>query len=151
MARNLKTGFKKVGYINLLDASKQSSQYTFQYFPEDANGTFFFRLKLVDMDGTFSYSKIISVNTSEPFDTRIKVTPNPILASSELNITTDEAGKLNITILNTNGREVYKKSIYIERGTNNIDLNLDHLQSGVYTLITEIKGKFKRLKLIKEN
>lgn len=94
----------------------------------------YYRLKQVDLNGTFEYSKLIAVSqraVSTPES--VSVYPNP---ASGKNVTIAIDGynteTKEIRIMNTNGKEVFNRAI--TTGTNRLDLALDELKlpSGIY-------------------
>lgn len=150
--KNLRAGFEKIGSV---DSKKGDSmvamQYQFAYYLEGAAGTYYFRLKQVDIDDIFTYSKVIVLEISSTAEVKVKVVPNPITVSSQLNITAAETGILNIIISNMNGIEVYSKFYDVDGGENSFMLLLSNtIPAGMYILTAEFKGKFNRLKLIKK-
>lgn len=112
--------------------ASQSASTVVTYYFTDArplDGTSYYRLKQMDRDGLFTYSKTIQVNRSKQVAS-IRVWPNP--TSDVLNIRFAEnqfAGRLQL--YNTNGELVLQRSIYNQQGYH---INLKTLPGGTYYL-----------------
>lgn len=152
ISKNPVDGFKKVGRINSkVGSSMQATPYSFEYQLGAEAGTFYFRLKQVDIDNTFSYSQIIAIETLAKSGAAVGIIANPVTASSQIAITTAEAGKLNMVVLDVNGAEVYSKAYELESGEHNVDFFLNEkTPTGLYILTTEFKGEINRQKLFKK-
>jgi Secretion system C-terminal sorting domain len=72
--------------------SNQSSSLIVQ------NSSLFYRLKMIDLDGKYSFSKIISIKNEAGQNSNLKLYPNP--AISELNIENMEGSTVEVTTLN---------------------------------------------------
>lgn len=67
--------FQMIGKVSAAGDSKSVRQYTYQDYTM-ADGIYYYRLKQVDLDGSFEYSRIISLKVTAA--TTIKVYPNPV-------------------------------------------------------------------------
>jgi hypothetical protein len=93
-------------------------------------GTTFYRLHMVDKDGTAVYSKTITVNTKVA--TALKLFPNPAAARLEVIIVAAEGGSEALNIYNMEGKLVKSNVVQLVAGTNKIAVPLDNLLHGVY-------------------
>jgi hypothetical protein len=152
LSKNPLVGFEKIGRVESKGGNSQSAiHYSFAYYLEAAMGTYYFRLKQVDTDQAFEYSKVVAIEMVGASGADVKVAPNPVTPASQLSIAVAEAGELRVLVLAMNGTTVYSKNFALEAGANKIQLGLtDGIGHGVYMLSTEFKGRFSRLKLIKE-
>jgi len=75
--------------------------------------TFYYRLKMVDLDGTYEYSEIRSVEFENNFTESLYVYPNPAVQDVYVNMTTDVPGveTANLTVINRNGQIVKNEKI----------------------------------------
>ena len=105
---------------------------TTQYKYEDktpALGNNYYRLRQVDLDGTFEYSKKIKVVNR--LEGKVRISPNPASSSSSLNITfNDEVKNLKMSIHDYSGHEVYSKSY--KENVQRIDLSQLITSTGVF-------------------
>ena len=95
----------------------------------------YYRLKMVDADGTISYSSIVPLlNAVKGFDI-ISIAPNPVVTDHfKLNVTSAQAGKMEISIFDMQGRVVNRQSISLIAGFNSLPVNVGNLSSGSYTI-----------------
>lgn len=112
------TDFYRVGTV---DAKGNNSKYTFNYI-HTTNG--YFKLKLIDVDGKFSYSKTIYAPTVTLIG--IKVYPNPV--AEKLVIHNLPIGNHMLQIFSENGRNILARNI---SATNNT-IQLSNLSTGKY-------------------
>ncbi|WP_165820627.1 IPT/TIG domain-containing protein [Pontibacter virosus] len=152
MTEDLKGEFKAVGKVkSKVNTTSLRQDYGFSH-KGNFNGTRYYRLKQVDLDGSFDYSKVVAVSSNGVnLAVGPRVYPNPINADSKLVYNADRAGKLNVRIVNMNGSAVQNLSYDIEEGENTILLNLNNnLPTGIYILLTEFNGKTEQVKLLKQ-
>jgi hypothetical protein len=120
--------FAAVGTI----ASKNTPQVN-QYFFVDAkpvNGISYYRLKMVDKDGSFTYSAVVKITKTGL--SILSVVPNPVTDKMVVSHAAP-AGRATISIVGVDGRQV--KQTVVQRGVMQSFLDLTDLQSGVYTIV----------------
>jgi hypothetical protein len=152
MAEEKGVEFKAIGRVHSrVNTTSIRQDYQFSH-KGNFTGTRYYRLKQVDLDGAFEYSKVVAVASSGlEVQEGAKVYPNPITAASKLVYNALGAGKLNVRLVNMNGTSVYNQSYDIEAGENTIKLNLsERLPTGLYILIAEFNGKTEQVKLLKQ-
>lgn len=145
------TGFEQIGKVDSKASNSTSAiGYAFRHSYSGVAGTYYFRLKQLDVDGSFTYSKTIAIHISATAGIKLKVAPNPITHSSQLCVIAPETAVLKIIVSDIDGIAVYKQLHDISKGENCISLSLDDtLSAGIYILSAESKYGVNRLKLIK--
>lgn len=145
-------GFEKIGRVeSKVGNSLQATSYRFIYNERNLRGTLYLRLKQVDTDQVFDYSKVIAVEGRAPSRTEVKVSPNPVSSSAQVRITTAEAGRLRLVVSSLEGTPLFSRTDELHTGENQIPLHLmDRLPAGMYLLTTEFAGQLNRQRLIKE-
>lgn len=123
--------FKSIGKIN------GSSQYNLI----DANpvsGDNYYRIKGVDIDGQFTYSKVIDVlyNSSTA---ALTIYPNPVENVLHVKITTKEPQVLTLLITDIDGRVIHKQTAPSALVNQNIDVNAASWKPQVY--IVKVVGQ----------
>ena len=101
----------------------------------------YYRLKMLDLDGKYEYSKIIFINNNS--EAGIKVFPNP--AFDYINIENMVGKNLNIRILDALGQEI--KNI-INLSDSNIKISVDGISTGAYFLQINDGGKVQYKKVM---
>lgn len=97
---------------------------------------FFYRLKMLDIDGRFSYSNIIMVRRSGE-KISLSFSPNPVPAGAPATIRFDAPAKgtAEIKVLDVAGRVLLRQQCTVYEGTNSVSVNnLSRLQPGTYLL-----------------
>jgi len=96
--------FLQIGTVKAAGNGSSSNSYQFSdAFPLE--GTNFYRLKQVDIDGKYEYSKICSVNFNNVYSTAW-VFPNPVYQSAIISYSIQQDSKVSIKIYDVNGRQV---------------------------------------------
>ena len=90
-----------------------------------------YRLKMVDSDGKFTYSKIVAIRT-ETAATRLQVFPNPTMG--ELQLQTGLKGTLNVSIYDAKGSQIKNLVMKSAGMVTSFPINVSDLQKGVYYL-----------------
>lgn len=112
---------------------------------------YYYRLKMVDLDGRFEYSEIRSVRFDESDVIDITYYPNPTVNRVFVNLSTpfdDEPGDVNAVIFDLNGKQIMTRSI----STNGItEIDLSHLPAASYNFNVEFAGKVFTKTIIKTN
>ena len=77
------------------------------------DGTNFYRLQMIDVDGTYEYSKVVMVNFGDIKANYVTVAPNPVKTSINLQMTALQQGAYKIEITNSIGQVQFTKKINI--------------------------------------
>ena len=112
--------------IEFIDGQGATNE-TNDYIYKDLNpysGLNYYRLKQIDFDGTFEYSKVITINFSK--EKELQFYPNPVNDLLELKVTNLEFAQ--VIIMDKLGREV-QKSLY-----NGRPIDVSNLLSGMYLI-----------------
>lgn len=93
----------------------------------------FYRLKMIDLDGRFFYSKILSVQKNSATNKVVLIYPNPAYNDLTLRIFNDRIEKVIINIIDNSGRVVINKIFTLPSGQNYISIEeIDKLPPSVY-------------------
>ena len=116
--------FVKVGTV--AGRSATGSKYEFSY--SQANGKGFYRLKIGDLTGQVSYSKVVNVVTNCN-EKKVFVYPNPIKNQQDLHINVSNfTGKVKGELINAVGQVIFTKSLV--NGSNLVQVT--NLSEGIY-------------------
>lgn len=114
--------FNSIGSVKARGNSDQTSHYQFTD-PQSLNGTTYYRLKLIDLDGSFRYSTVLSNNVT---DRAIQVVPNPNNGSFEI---TGLRGNNKLELTDLQGKTLLEK----ETAGESCSFNLEQIP-GIYIL-----------------
>lgn len=118
--------WKTLGAVAAAGESSTAANYTFPD-PAPARGINFYRLKMIDLDATFSYSGIVSLEFDAAEEAaEIAAYPNP--ATQQLKIRNSERVK-TLSLVSLSGKPVVETGSLTEAG-----IDLQHVAPGIYVL-----------------
>jgi hypothetical protein len=110
----------------------------------------YYRLKLVDNDGRFTYSRIIMVSTGSTTQRILNVSPNPFAGQFSIYLNLPGKGDLNIRLTDMNGAVVLQKKVTAEKGFSSLAIPApDALAKGSYLLTVVYAEEIYQYKLLK--
>ena len=111
-----------------IDQKKATGDRSYNIIDNDIiqNGLYQYRIKQIDLDGTYSYSKTVSVQIEDDF--RIRVYPNP--TSDYVQLELGKEGQYQVEFYDNNGLLVYFKMINDDRSS----INIQNFAPGKYNL-----------------
>jgi len=123
--------FKSIGSIDAKGGTvSKDLHYSFIDNQPYLSGYNYYRIKVIDKDGTVTYSAIAKVS----FDAKIKtvnIYPNPAHNETTVQIN-DVTGKKLITINDLSGKIVYSTEVYQTSTEQTFKLTLSNLTKGMY-------------------
>jgi uncharacterized protein (DUF697 family) len=150
MGRSLGNGFVGIARVeSKVVSSAVTTSYTYTHSYQETAGTYYYRLRQVDADGSFNYSKVIAVEVKEAASTPVTVASNPLGYTSKVLLAAGSKGKAVLRLTSVSGQEVYAKEHEVQEGDNEIQLPYDRLQRGVFILTVELEGQVYQLKVLK--
>jgi hypothetical protein len=125
--------YQTIGKVAGAGTTAQTAQYSFiDIAPAAAN---FYRLKMVDNNGSFKYSAVVTARLAGKIKNAISINPNPVADKINLKVTAAAAVNSSIKILNTVGQVVYQQNKKLVKGENIIIINkTNNLIKGLYFL-----------------
>ncbi len=126
--------FKKIGFLQARGLAPITN-YQFDDVQLPNSQQLFYRLKMIDQDGRFSYSKVIRIKTNEQMNNRvISISPNPFV--NDLTIQMQSSGNQNIELqlLDMSGKLLKYKRSTISTGLNQLYIKAGDLPTGMYVL-----------------
>lgn len=127
--RSVNNQFDKIGFV---PAAGNGSSYSFiDSFAVRGNN--YYRLKLTDRDGQFTYSAVVLVNWQSKGFSVQSMYPVPVKDGLTINLTSEKNQQLNIRITDVAGRLLQQTTRQCVSGANLIQVNnLGTLTSGQY-------------------
>jgi hypothetical protein len=121
--------FETIGRIEPVKITSALRPY--EFIDNQANGMTYYRLKMVDNDGTFEFSKIISLDQDLAVSAVGSIYPNPAVTgtTAKIDIFAQKAGNWTLTTFNLEGKVIQVKQAQLKSGMNT--LTIDYLTSGL--------------------
>ncbi len=145
--------WEALGMVDAAGNSTQNRLYTYQDYTFAGNAINYYRLKQTDLNGTFEYSPVISIETSEGSKMMVKdVYPNPTNETINCELLTPDNTEVVVEILDFTGSLVGKNLLQVQAGKNNLITDMSALKNGIYLLkITSEKNNFKSVTKVIKN
>ncbi|MEJ2104787.1 MAG: T9SS type A sorting domain-containing protein [Ignavibacteriaceae bacterium] len=133
--------FVTIGYVPGHGSTTEPQNYNFT----DANlasGSYTYRLKQIDYNGTFSYSNEVNVDVTAPVQFELAQNyPNPFNPSTKINFSLAVDSKVSLKIFNVLGQEVAAGiNSNLTAGSHQFNFDASSLNSGVYMYRIEANG-----------
>lgn len=129
------SSFTTIGQVTARGNSTDKQYYTFTD-QQPAAGTNFYRLKMIDLDGSYTYSRIIAIKNSTGL-LSLQLFPNPATDVLQVQIPATGKEEIIISITDAAGKTMYWKEMHITEGINAASIPVLQLPKGVYYLIVE--------------
>jgi glucose/arabinose dehydrogenase len=145
------TNFSSVGTVTASGNSTSTIDYS--YLDNDITSLpvtlVYYRLRMVDIDGQFSYSKVVTIQL--PFVAgRVSVLPNPVINKAKVTIFAAAGGRVQWRLVDNSGRIIMNGTEQVSQGNNQFDVNMSKLTAGMYYLTLTGAGIDQNIKLQKQ-
>ncbi len=149
--RKLNNNWEKIGFVNGYGNSNSPKNYSFIDNNLEGN-KFVYRLKQIDIDGTYEFSKEIEIEVIPNKYSLEQNYPNPFNPTTSIRFTLPESTNAKIVVYDVLGKVV--KNLLnekLEAGYHNVNFDASKLGSGlyIYTLETRNFTKVRKMLLLK--
>ena len=139
--------FNNLATLPAAGNSSQTQQYNYVH-GRPVSGNNFYRLKMADIDGRFTYSPVIVVNINTS-SSSLKIFPNPVTDILQLYIQSEKKESAVYNLYTAQGKIITSRKIELVKGSNLLTWNMQHLTAGNYFL-SAIGTRFETIKIIKK-
>ena len=128
------SNWQSVGFVKGVGTTTALTNYNFIDKNILSQTTYSYRLKQIDFDGSFTYSKVVQVNTNLVSSFELNQNyPNPFNPSTQISFSLAQNGLVTLSVYNLLGQEVRTLiNRNMEAGSHSITFDASGLQSGVY-------------------
>lgn len=129
--------FSRIGQVQGHGDSKERIDYNYidKSIGVHAFEGLYYRLRQVDFDGKFDYSKMVMVPIEMAQSELTKISPNPFDSSLTINLIAGQDEEIRVDIYDLDGRNLFSALRPIVKGVNSVDVNyLDRIPKGIYLL-----------------
>ncbi|TDH18374.1 T9SS type A sorting domain-containing protein [Segetibacter sp. 3557_3] len=133
--------YSKVGEVN----ASGKSIYAFNDDAEPLRGRrVYYRLKMVDKDGSATYSPVFNIHV--PLNTRFGIYPNPATTYFQIQVSKAVTGKIEVSITDLSGKVLQQRSV--DGNSNNFKIGTTNLAAGTYLVKMRYGGEQYVQKLV---
>jgi hypothetical protein len=128
-----------VSFVTVTTVKAEDTASTYHATIAQQNRQAFYRLRMVDLDGTATYSGIDALSLGcLPAPQHLVVFPNPLTTGSTLQArltSADSKGTASLQIFDGAGNRIYNKMVNVNSGLNTYTVPTANLAQGIYTII----------------
>lgn len=127
--------FEEIGLVNGNGTKNIAQNYQFidELIGQQKTATFYYRLKQVDIDGKFNYSKTISIDFSKS-ESPLILYPNPANDIVHIKNNFQLHNNIKIEVYNIIGKQCLSTTLFVAN-EEELSLNISNLTSGIYSVI----------------
>lgn len=127
--------------------------FSYQMPVPQPNSIRYYRLKMMDKDGKFSYSPIIMVRTNCGSTDYMTVFPSPVSANVTVSFQTAYKGQATLQVMNAVGQQLAGIKIQVSSTVNTINLDMSNYVPGLYllSLLNEQGNKIGEVQKVVKN
>ena len=141
--------FIKIGEIDALGNSNNERNYSFVDIENNKSGVRYYRLKIVDNDGSIAYSVVRPVIFTD--EVNWQVFPNPIDRDINLVFQANEGEAIDISIYDATGKLIIRTSQVATGFLQRVNMQLgDLVPKGIYLLNVVTETRKQSFKLFKK-
>jgi hypothetical protein len=141
--------FAPVGKL-LNQTDLETADYTFNDNVGDfASGVVYYRLRIVDINGNVSFSKIVAASFDNSEASKFVIAPNPVRKQAQFIFTSDHDTNLQIKIFNTSGELILTSSGTARKGRWMVTIpDVQQWPTGVYIVRATLGNEMLVQKLV---
>jgi hypothetical protein len=139
--------FSNIAVLRAAGNSSQFLEYRYTHkLPVDGNN--YYRLRMNDKDGRFTYSPVIKLNVSI-HSVAVAAFPNPVTDVLQLQVSANKNETVVFHLFGADGKIVASKAVTLVTGGNRFSWNLRAVAPGHYFIFGG-NGQFEAIKIIKQ-
>ena len=148
------TDGRQFNKISTIEADQLRCQQPFDFRDNNAGqATVYYRVRVIDVDGSAFYSRIVAVVGKNTGLEIVGVYPTIVKGNGQLrvNVISGNANNMDFVITNTTGQIVKRLRLNVSPGDNNLTLNLQELANGMYQITGyNSDGEMRTFRFIKQ-
>lgn len=140
--------YRTIGYVEGSGTTTEPKNYSYTDNTV-VSGSYTYRLKQIDFNGTFTYSPEVEVEVAPLTFNLGQNYPNPFNPSTKIKYDVPEAGNITLAVYNVVGEEVaVLVNGYTEAGSFDVTFDASNLPSGVYLYKLQSDNSVQTKKMI---
>lgn len=149
--------FTEAGKVKATGNSAVLRNYQFTDYnnPITANSTWYYRLNMVDMDGSSEYAPVMLLEQNNQATPAMEVFPNPFTDNLNLQVQSNTDHQATVTLFDLQGKQLASITMPVETGSQQLNLSslmpeTSTLQTGLYLLQVTVNGQVSTVKISKK-
>lgn len=140
--------YTTIAFVKGAGTATQISDYAFtdQDAPRQVS---YYRLRQVDTDKQFKYSRVISINNANN-KMSLEYYPNPVTDQLQLQLQSADKGAMRIRVLSLDGKVLSEQNVRKDQEVHNSKVDVRQLQPGMYLIEIVMKDWKEIRKVIKK-
>lgn len=147
------TDGKNYSFVGTLPAAKAAGTNLYNYtdanIPSFGASVVYYRLRQIDADSRFTYSRIIALALDKKKNFAM-LYPNPVRNEMNLTITLGRKDRLNWQLVDNNGRIIKNGSIIHSGGSMAVSIDISNISAGNYLMRLNGESLQQTIKVIKQ-
>jgi hypothetical protein len=124
-------------------------QYSYSFTDKTVTGNQYYRLKCVDIDGHFIYSRILLLVAGDFGSRDLSFHPNPVKDMGTLHLELSVTKRVDFRLVDAFGTVIRRWQKLIQSGSTDEPVKLGGLPAGTYYLVLNAEGTTKRIRIVK--
>lgn len=116
----------------------QEASYT-SFDNDPYAGLNYYRLKLVDFDGSYTYSAVVTEKTAFEGFRITQSYPNPVIKQLYVQMQSDKTREIIYSVVDMTGKVLKSSTVSLNAGLNNVEFSFENIAAGLYYI--QIKNK----------
>ncbi len=121
-----------IGWIEGHGTSLEQQKYQYLDGSVRSGQIYYYRLKQMDFDGVFEYSKVIAIEPGSTDEENVRFYPLPVKDQLVVEFTTSNEDELQIILSDLTGRSLITQQVRASVGINQYYLEMNNLPPGTY-------------------
>ncbi len=101
------------------------------------NGTFYYRLQMFDLDGSFEYSNIEAVTFERGTTSALSTWPSPCVNTLHVQLTLPDEDQVKLKVYNMLGIQMLDQAVLLDQANQQIEFDTDGWPAGQYNIVVE--------------
>jgi hypothetical protein len=98
------------------------------------SGNSFYRLKIIDADGSIEYSQVSKIQMAKKDITITQLYPNPVRDLLHIQVQSDKIQSLQLYVFDITGKQLLEKTIDLKHGVNDTNIPFTNWGAGMYII-----------------
>lgn len=130
--------YVSIGSVNTIGNGTSKQSYRFMD-ASPAKGNNYYRIKSIDLDNSYKLSVVRNVKNLGFVE--MMINPNPVASTMNISLEAEANEKASIIITDLSGRKVYSGTKNVIAGSNNIPVDVNNLNKGIYIVTLRLSGE----------